>query len=104
MASSRELLMAVLYALAVAAFSMVLRRLCGGLSALGTLLPLLLVTMMVICPVFFDFGFFRKLSYLFPPTYYIQAAVNDAYLLYFPVYILVMALIYWLLGRLLRRK
>ena len=100
----RELLMAILYALAVAVFSMVVRRICGGLSVLGTMLPLLLVTMMVICPVFFDFGFFRKLSYLFPPTYYIQAAVNNAYLLYFPGYIVLMALLYWLLGIVLRRK
>jgi len=100
----RELLVVALYALCVMAFSMLIRRLCGSLSALGTLLPLLLVAMMVVCPVFFDFGVLRKAQWLFPPTYFIQASVNDLYLWAMPLYILVLLLCYWLTGKLLKRQ
>lgn len=100
----REFLIVVLYGLTVAVFSMTVRRLCGGLRSLGTLLPLLLVVMIVVCPVFFDLGILRNLQYLFPPTYFINAAVNDAFLWHMPVYCLILALIYFLTGKLLKRK
>ena len=76
----RELAAAVLYCLCCAAFSMLLRRLCGSVRILGTLLPLMMVVMLVVCPVFFDFGALRSAQYLFPPTYYINAIYNTKYL------------------------
>lgn len=100
----RELLMLVLYALAVSAFCMTVRRLCQSLAAVGTVLPLLIVVMLVVCPVFFDLGQLRSLQYLFPPTYYINAAVSDRFLLLMGAYSLVLLAVYTLSGKLLRRK
>ena len=64
----REVLILLLYAVCTALFSMTVRRLCGKMTVLGTVLPLLIVVMLVICPVFFDLGMLRNLQYIFPPT------------------------------------
>lgn len=82
----RELAVAALYCLCVAAFCMLLRRLCRSVRALGVLLPLLVVGMLLICPVFFDLGALRPLQYLLPPTYYINAMYNTKYLWYMALY------------------
>lgn len=100
----RELLALALYALCTAAFCMMIRRLCVNLRVLGTLLPLLIIAMLVICPVFFDLGALRELQYLLPPTYYINAIYNDKYLLYMAVYTLAASTIYFLSGKLLKRR
>lgn len=77
-----ELSAAVVYCLCCAAFSMLLRRLCRSVRVLGTLLPLLVVGMLLVCPVFLDLGKLRFLQLLFPPTYYIHAGYNPMYLAY----------------------
>lgn len=100
----RELLVMLLYALCVAVFGMTLRRLIGSLRGLGTLLPLSVVVMLVVCPVFFDLGALRELQYLFPPTYFINAAYSDKFLLYMPLYTLALAMVYFLSGVILKRK
>ncbi len=99
----RELLVAVLGTLCTAVFSMMLRRMCGSLRALGTLLPLLVVVTLLVCPVFFDLKELGTLQYLFPPSYYINAVYNDFWLLITPLYIAACAAVYWLFGRLFNR-
>lgn len=105
MASSpiKELVALLLYAPCTAAFCMVIRRLCGNLRALSTLLPLLIVAMIAICPIFFDLGALRQLQYLFPPTYYINAIYNSKYYLYMLFYTIAAFTVYFLTGKLFRR-
>ena len=98
-----ELLLMVMYTLCVAAFCMALRRLCGSIRALGTLLPLLMVAMLLICPVFFDLGAMRQFQYLFPPTYYINAVHNHRYYLYMLLHTAASGGVYLLSGKLLKR-
>lgn len=93
-----ELPAALLYCLCCAAFSMLLRRLCGSVRILATLLPLLVVVMLVLCPVFFDLGALRSFHYLLPPTYFIQAIYNTKYFLYMAVYTGICLGLYFLLG------
>lgn len=100
----RELLALVLYSLCASAFCMLLRRLCGTVRTLGTLLPLLAVVMLVVCPVFFDLGALREFQYLFPPTYYIHAVYADRYFLYMLLYTLAAATAYLLIGKVFRRN
>ncbi len=100
----RELASALLYCLCCAGFSMLLRRLCGSVRVLGTLLPLLVVAMLLICPVFFDLGQLRSLQYLLPPTYYINAVYNSKYLLYMAGYTAISFGLYWLLGLVKKRN
>ena len=98
-----ELLVLPMYSLCCAAFAMALRRLCGSVKAMGALLPLLIVLVLVICPVFFDLGALRILQYLLPPTYYINAIYNAGYLGSMALYTLVCFGIYYLAGKCLRR-
>ncbi|MBQ8769081.1 MAG: hypothetical protein IJZ15_05510 [Oscillospiraceae bacterium] len=100
----REVLILALYAVCTALFSMTVRRLCGTLTTLGTVLPLLIVVMLVICPVFFDLGMLRALQYIFPPTYYINAQYSDRFLALMGVYSFALLLVYYLTGKVLRRK
>jgi len=100
----REVLIAILYAICVALFSMTVRRICGKLSVLGTVLPLLVVVMLVVCPVFFDLGMLRVFQYIFPPTYYINAQYSDRFLMLIGVYILALLAVYYLTGKVLHRK
>ena len=67
-------------------------------------LPLLIVVMLVVCPVFFDLGALRALQYLFPPTYYINASTSNRFLVLMVVYALALLVVYILSGKLLKRK
>ncbi len=98
----REVLLLVLNGVAVSLFCMNVRRLCGSMGAVGTVLPLLVVAMLAICPVFFDFGGFPR--FLFPPTYYVYGAYSNSFLLRLPVYIVSLVVLYCLLGKVMKRR
>ena len=82
----RELVASALYSLCVAGFSMLMRRLSGGIRGLGMVTPLLVVVMLVVCPVFFDLGALRQMQYLLPPTYFVNAAYSHRFLALMAVY------------------
>lgn len=99
----REFLLLVFYALCCSAFCQLLRVLCGSLRVLGTVIPLLVVAMLGICPVFFDLGVLRQLQYLFPPTYYINGVYTDQYIWYMLLHAICTWGIYFGLSKLLKR-
>ncbi len=98
-----ELITLILYSLCVAVFSMLLRRLCGSIRGLGVLMPLLVVVMLLVCPVFFDLGALRTAQFIFPPTYFVNAIYNSKYLLYMLAYTGICGGLYWLTGKVLKR-
>lgn len=98
-----ELVVLLLYCVCVAAFSMMLRRICGGIRSLGAVMPLLIVLMLLICPVFFDLGALRAAQLLFPPTYYIHAVHNSSYLTYTVAYSAICVVIWFVTGKVLKR-
>ena len=100
----RELLMVLLNALSTALFCMTVRRVFGSITALGTLLPMLVVGMLVVCPIFFDLGALRAVQYLFPPTYYINGANSDYFLGLQGVYTAALLGVYTPLGKVLHRQ
>ena len=100
----REVVVLLLYAVCSALFAMMVRRLCGKLTVLGTVLPLLMVVMIVVCPVFFDLGPLRSFQYLFPPTYYINAQYFNRFLMLMAVYGFALLVVYILSGKLLHKK
>lgn len=81
-----ELAVLFLYSLCCSIFAMALRQLCSSIRLFGTMLPLVIVVCLVICPVFLDLGALRQLQYLLPPTYYINAIYDSRYLLYMAGY------------------
>ena len=99
-AMGREVAVAALYCLCVAAFAMLVRRVTGGMRGLGMATPLLVVLMLTVCPVFFDLGAVRQLQFIFPPTYFINGAYNDKYLFLMPLYTLALLVLCRLLDKL----
>ena len=94
----------LLYSVCVAAFCMLLRRLLGSIRGLGTAMPLLVVGMLLVCPVFFDLGAMRGYQLLLPPTYFINAAYDYRYLLYMPLFCLACGLLCYGIDRLQRMR
>lgn len=101
---SRELLLLLMYMLCCTAFCSLLAQVCGRVNVLGMVTPPLIVCMVVVCPVFFNLGVFRKLQFLFPPTYYLNAVHNDRYVVYGVIYFAICAVLSLLLSRVKNRR
>lgn len=86
----RELSVTLLYVTAVALFCITLRQIIRNINVLASLIPLLMVIMIAVCPVFFEFKITRPLQLILPPTYYINAVHNNHYVFLLLIYILVL--------------
>ena len=86
----REVVITLLYSLCVAVFACFMRSLCGSVSSLGAVLPVVAVGMIALCPVFFDWTEWALLRRLFPPTYSINAAFDPLVLAEMSVYTLLL--------------
>ena len=73
-----ELLLSALLCLASAGFCEALRRLCRGQELLGAFLPILMMVMLVLSPIFLHFKQFAILRSLLPPVYYLNGAYRGA--------------------------
>lgn len=82
----KELLLLLLYAVCCAAFCLLMLRVCRSIRVLAAVLPVLVTLMIVLCPIFFDVHVAQWLKFMLPPTYFVRAAYNDAYLLYMLLY------------------
>jgi len=63
------------------------------------LLPLIVIAMLAICPVFYDLGKLRAFQYLFPPTYFVTGAYNDRMLLWAVLYDVVLFALFGILKK-----
>ena len=75
-----ELLLMLCFSMASAAFCELIRRFCPSEAQMGALIPVLMVAMLVLCPVFLNFRLLRPVQYLLPPFYYLNAVHSAAYL------------------------
>lgn len=82
----RELVLMALYLLSSCCFCSIIRKITPGLRSLATLIPMLLLAMLVICPVFIYIRQLKILQLVCPPFYYLMADNNPRYLLYFSLY------------------
>ncbi len=82
----KEILILLLYALCCAAFCLLMLRLFGSMRALASVLPVLVTLMIVLCPIFFNARIAQWITISLPPTYFIQAAYDNAYFLYMLLY------------------
>lgn len=99
-----EVLSIILYSVCCSFFALILKNLLKNIKLYAGTIPLLIVIMIVICPVFVDFRSISIIQHLFPPTYYINAAHNNSYVLYMLVYSLVCALLCFALPKVNRIK
>ncbi len=89
----REILLIAIYIIICVLFCMLIRRITVGIKLLASILPLIAVASIVICPVFMDFKSVRLLQILFPPTYYINSVYNNNYIWYSLIYAAALALL-----------
>lgn len=85
----KEILLMFLYSMMCAGFAQLLRRLCGTSQRLAACIPICMLGMMVLCPVFFNVQGLRPLQYLLPPFYYLQALHNTTFVYEMLIYIVV---------------
>ena len=85
----REIASIALYMLACVTFAELLRQILKSTSQLGVAIPILMLAMLALSPIFFDLSQYRVLQLLFPPYYYLNSAHNPWYLLFLIAYILV---------------
>lgn len=96
-----EIITVLLYCLCCTAFSMVLMCILKNIRPIACLIPALVILLFTVCPVFFEFKVFPViyLKYLFPPTYFINAAFSKMQLIYMLIYTAVCGAIVFLLRK-----
>lgn len=87
--SLREMAILLLFSVATSVFCMNLECIWASTNALAALMPIIAISMAVICPVFVSLDFLRLPSLLFPTYYYLKMSVVDIL-----VYILLMCGVY----------
>lgn len=95
----REILSAVLFACCTMAFCNLIRLICRTPASLGSCIPIFLLGMLVLCPVFIGINSWKPLSYLLPLYYYLNSIHNVYYLNAMVVYAVVMTTLCILLYR-----
>lgn len=81
-----EILSAVLFACCTVVFCNLLRMICRTPAFLGSCIPIALLGMLVICPVFIGINSWKGLRYLLPLYYYLNSIHNPYYLNAMAVY------------------
>lgn len=76
---SYEIIGIILLSFDAVLFCFIISSLCPKKEILAFLLPVILLLMLVICPVFIDLRFFNFLKFIFPIFYYIQASGDTYY-------------------------
>ncbi len=99
-----ELVLMIMYLLMVAVFSDIMRRLCRKPVRLGAMIPMLLLVMLALCPIFMGAVNAKPIQILLPPYYYLNALHNRNYWVWMIIYILVAFVIDSILLKLQSRK
>ncbi|MBO4897218.1 MAG: ABC transporter permease [Clostridia bacterium] len=99
-----EIISVLEYILAAAAFGTVICALFRSEGLIASLLPIFILVMLLICPIFFNFKALKPLKMLFPPYYYLNAVNEPRYLLYMPVYIVCTYTVAFILNRIISKR
>lgn len=99
-----ELVLMAMYLLMVAGFSDVVRRLCGKPIRLGAIIPMLILVMLALSPIFMGAFDAKPIQILLPSYYYLNAIHNRYYWIWMLVYIVVVFVLDSVLLRFQSRK
>lgn len=75
-----ECLIMAVFLLDCTLFCSLLKRILHSSKIMGAVIPLLLLGMLVLCPIFFSYRGLRMIQILLPPYYYLNAVHNTGYL------------------------
>ena len=79
MGLGNEMVNLVLYMLACCAFSSLYARICHNLTVMGATLPIVMILMLILCPVFFAVKKWRVFQYMLPAFYYLNGIFNSVF-------------------------
>ena len=83
----REILCMILYMVGTAIFGAFITCICRRLEILAALIPVLMITLMVLCPVFFAVRHLHGIQMIFPPYLYLFGTFNDTFIVRQLIYI-----------------
>ena len=98
-AGTDEVLRMFIFVISGSCFCSIIRKLTPGLKSLATAIPVLMLVMLAVCPVFVYLRQLKAVQLIMPPFYYLMADNNPRYLTYFTVYTVVTIAVDVLLGR-----
>ncbi len=101
---TREIVLVLLYAVCCTLFCMVLHQMFHDIRVYGAIIPLCMVLVIGVCPVFFDLKELEMLQILFPTSYYIKSTYNSNFVWYMVLYAVALAVLYVGLRKLLKRQ
>lgn len=99
----REIASMALYVIASALFCILIRRLCGNVTRLSTITPIIIVGLIGVNPILLRMSSMRPVQLMTPVFYYLQSAHNPAYLGYMAIYSAALAVIDFALLRIFDR-
>ncbi len=80
-----EIILMLLYSLAAVAFANIIRRLCGSIERLGLAMPIVMMALLVLCPVFLNMKKARAVQFFLPTFHYLHGLFNRDHALYLAV-------------------
>ena len=81
-----ELVSMLVYCLAVTAFVIFIRQICGNSRILSVITPLIIIVLIVISPILFSLPMLLPIQILTPTYYYLLSISNPVYILFMALY------------------
>ncbi|MBR6812030.1 MAG: ABC transporter permease [Oscillospiraceae bacterium] len=80
-----EIVLMLIYCLAAVAFANIIRRLCGTIERLGLAMPIVMIALLVLCPVFLNMKKARAVQFFIPTFHYLHGLYNRDHALYLAI-------------------
>lgn len=94
-----EILAMILYLLMCVMFCALLGELVHSVNVLGAIMPVVIIMMLAICPIFFNMSSMSVLQLALPPYYYLMMFAGSKFFAYSAVYITAASILIFLLRR-----
>ena len=100
----KEIAVMLLYIFATSAFCSMFLNIFKNIKIFAALVPVLIISMSILCPVFIDIKLSFILPLIFPPTYYLNGLYNNNYIIYMVIYTIVCLIISLIINAIRNKK
>ncbi len=95
----REVLSLMVYIISTTVFCVFVCTVFDKFEYFGPTIPFMMLSMIIMCPVFFNVESLAWIKYLMPPYYYLMSVEFDGYYICSAVYSLIMIFIVWIVNK-----
>ena len=99
-----ELMAIILFVISATLFSTFFAMVFRSSAKLGAMTPFVILTMFILCPVFFSVDAARWISLLLPPYYYLNSINDGMYLIYMLIYNILLLGVTVIINSILNRR